>query len=83
MRRGQSQSEASKQKISAWNSEYKGKPCICITTGRAYRTISSAAESLGKRVGVQVRPIQISRVCHGERNTVHGHVYRFIRGIGA
>ena len=47
------------------------KKVICITTGKEYKSESEAARELG------LKPSQISRVCLGERNTVHKLSFRF------
>jgi hypothetical protein len=78
MRRGQAQSERARKRIRAWNEEHSGKAVLCPTTGTRYKTISSAARWLERSMGVKVRPIQISRVCHGDRQSCHGRTYQFI-----
>lgn len=48
------------------------KPIICNETGEKFESISAAAEHY------KIKPIQISRVCRGERYSVHGLSFSFI-----
>ena len=48
------------------------KAVRCNETRQTFTSISEAAEAYG------VKPIQISRVCHGERRMVHGFTFSFI-----
>lgn len=48
------------------------KPIICNETGKEFESISAAAEYY------KVKPIQISRVCRGERYNVHGLSFSYI-----
>jgi hypothetical protein len=51
---------------------FGSKAVWCHETRKKYSSISAAAEEHG------VKPIQISRVCHRERHTVHGLTFSFI-----
>lgn len=75
MRKGQSHAIQSREKIRDWNIENRGKAVLCLDTGKAFETISAAARKL------HVAPVQISRVCNGERQSVRGHAYRFIEEV--
>jgi hypothetical protein len=48
------------------------KPVICNETRKKYKSISDAARAIG------VHPIQVSRVCNGERFVVHGYTFSFL-----
>lgn len=48
------------------------KAVRCHETRIIYTSISAAAHALG------VKPIQVSRVCHGERHIVHGFTFSFL-----
>jgi hypothetical protein len=43
-----------------------------IETGEIYESISSAARAIG------CAPIQISRVCHGDRTSIYGMRFSFV-----
>jgi hypothetical protein len=47
------------------------KKVICVETGKTYESVSAAARAIG------VAPIQVSRVCRGLRESVHGLTFRF------
>lgn len=59
------------KRISASN-EVCNKKVKCIETGKEYKSETEAALELG------LKPSQISRVCRGERHTVHNFSFRFI-----
>lgn len=73
MRSGQAHSQSARAKIRAWNIADHGRPVLCIETGRAWESLSEAARKL------KCSPTQISRVCHGQRQTFRGCRFKFVR----
>lgn len=51
------------------------KKVICLETGKIYRTISEAANEMN------LRPGNISKVCHGKNKTTGGFTFEFVDGV--
>jgi len=52
--------------------EQWAKAVICNETGKTFESISEAARCYG------LAPTQVSRVCRGMRNSVHGLTFSFL-----
>lgn len=50
----------------------RGKPVICLETGKVYESVSAAAEAL------KVPQSNLSSVCNGHRQTCGGFHFRFV-----
>jgi hypothetical protein len=70
-RKGKKLSLEWREKLKAAQLEANAKPVVCVDTEEDFESVSHAAREL------RVKPIQISRVCHGKRYTVHGLTFRF------
>ena len=64
-------SEETRLKISSAKAKYR-KKVMCVETGKIFKSVSDVAKFMN------AEPTQISRVCHGVRQTYHGYHWKFV-----
>lgn len=54
----------------------RGRPCIDLTTGETFKSMTEAARSIG------ANPVHVKEVCDGVRKSVKGHIFKSLGNKG-